>query len=255
VAEQPVAFITGAGSGIGRASAIALARRGMAVVVTDADADAAAETLALVTGSGGTGESAKVDVTDQEQVGTAVGLALSRFGRLDAAVNSAGIQGDLAAAAECSLANWERTLAVNLTGTFLCLKEEVRAMLGNGGGSIVNLSSNFGLVGKKRIPAYNASKHGVIGLTKSAAMDYAEHRIRVNAVCPGPTRTPMLDAIAADAGGQGDAMLREVEESVPMGRMGAADEVAEAIAWLCSDAASFVTGTAMPVDGGFVVGR
>ncbi|MCW2534990.1 MAG: NAD(P)-dependent dehydrogenase, short-chain alcohol dehydrogenase family [Modestobacter sp.] len=253
--EQRVAFVTGGGSGIGRASAVALAGQGLAVVVTDANADAAKATLDLVTAAGGTGEAVAVDVTSETEVTEAVQLAVRLFGRLDAAVNSAGIQGDLAPAVDCSLANWDRTIAVNLTGTFLSLRAEIAAMLPGGGGSIVNLSSNFGLVGKKRIPAYNASKHGVIGLTKSAAMDYAEAGIRVNAVCPGPTRTPMLDVIAQDAGGQGDAMLREVEESVPMGRMGTAEEVAAAIAWLCSDAAAFVTGTALPVDGGFVVGR
>jgi NAD(P)-dependent dehydrogenase (short-subunit alcohol dehydrogenase family) len=122
------------------------------------------------------------------------------------------------------LANWEQTLAVNLTGTWLCMKEELRAMLNNGGGSIVNLASNFGLVGKERIPAYCASKHGVIGLTKSAALDYARQSIRVNAVCPGPIGTPLLDRVAQEAGERGAAMRREVEDSVPMGRIGTADD-------------------------------
>jgi NAD(P)-dependent dehydrogenase (short-subunit alcohol dehydrogenase family) len=252
--EPKVAFVSGGGSGIGRASALAFARQGMAVVVADADGAAAAAVAAEVIALGGQAESVQVDVTDEEGVRAAVGLAVSRFGRLDAAVNSAGIQGDLAPAGECTAANFERTLAVNLTGTFLCMKEEINAMLASGGGSIVNLASNFGLVGKKRIPAYCASKHGVIGLTKSASLDYAAQGIRINSVCPGPTMTPMLEKIAADSGDMGDLMLKEVEESVPMGRMGTADEVAAGIAWLCSDASSWVTGTAMSVDGGFVVG-
>ncbi|MCW2793865.1 MAG: 3-oxoacyl-[acyl-carrier protein] reductase, partial [Nocardioides sp.] len=138
--------------------------------------------------------------------------------------------------------------------TFVCMRAEINAMLAGGGGSVINLASNFGLVGKPRIPAYVASKHGVVGLTKSAALDYAQRGIRVNAVCPGPIDTPLLRRIAAEAGPQGEAMRREVEESVPMGRVGESDEVAQVIRWLGSPAASFVTGTAIPVDGGFVVG-
>jgi NAD(P)-dependent dehydrogenase (short-subunit alcohol dehydrogenase family) len=254
MSDRKAAFITGGGSGIGRASAIALARSGMAVVVSDADLDAAKATVQQIESVGSEGYATVLDVTDEAQVSEALALAVDRFGCLDAAVNSAGIQGDLAAAADCTLENWERTVAVNLTGTFLSMRAEITAMLASGGGSIVNLASNFGLVGKVRIPAYCASKHGVIGLTKSAALDYAQSGIRINAVCPGPIDTPLLQKVAADAGEQGAAMRREVEESVPMGRVGYADEVAEAIGWLCSDAASFVTGTAMPVDGGFVVG-
>lgn len=254
MSEPKVAFVTGGGNGIGRASAIALAAAGFAVVVTDRDADAATETKIRILERGGDATAVPLDVTDETQVRNAVHTAVAAFGRLDAAVNSAGIQGDLAATAECSLENWDRVLSVNLTGTFLCLREEIRAMLGNGGGAVVNLASNFGLVGKERIPAYCASKHGVVGLTKTAALDYAQSGIRVNAVCPGPIDTPLLQAIADEAGEAGTAMRREVEQSVPMKRVGTPEEVAALVTWLCTDAASYVTGAAVSVDGGFVVG-
>ncbi|MHA6795713.1 SDR family NAD(P)-dependent oxidoreductase [Pseudonocardia bannensis] len=249
-----MAFISGGGSGIGRASALAFARLGHAVMIGDADAAAAAATAKEITEAGGSAAGVQVDVSDEGQVRDAVDATVSEFGRLDSAVNSAGIQGELGPAGECSTPNWELTLAVNLTGTFLCMREQIRVMLPQGAGSIVNISSNFGLVGKKGIPAYCASKHGVIGLTKSAALDYAAHGIRINTVCPGPTTTPMFDKIVEESGDRARTMLQEVESSVPMGRLGMADDIAAAVTWLCSDAASFVTGTAMPVDGGFVVG-
>jgi NAD(P)-dependent dehydrogenase (short-subunit alcohol dehydrogenase family) len=242
-ATQPlVGLVTGGGSGIGRASAIALARRGYAVVVADLRAAEAAQTAAAIADTGGRSEHVQVDVTNEAQVKAAVEYTVAQFGHLDAAVNSAGIQGQLAPAGECTVENWEQTLAVNLTGTWLCLREQLGVMVPRGSGSIVNISSNFGLVGKQEIPAYCAAKHGVIGLTKSAALDYAPYGIRINAVCPGPTDTPML---------LGDR--KAIEANVPMGRAGTADEVGAAVAWLCSAESTFVTGTAFPVDGGFVV--
>lgn len=249
-----VAFVSGGGSGIGRASALAFARLRQAVMIADADGAAAAATAKEITEAGGRAAAVEVDVSDEAQVRDAVAATITEFGRLDSAVNSAGIQGQLGPAGECSTANWELTLAVNLTGTFLCMREQIRVMLPQRSGSIVNISSNFGLVGKKGVPAYCASKHGVIGLTKSAALDYAAQGIRINAVCPGPTTTPMFDKIVEESGDRARSMLQEVESSVPMARLGMADDIASAVTWLCSDAASFVTGTAMPVDGGFVVG-
>lgn len=233
---------------------MAFARLGHAVMVADLDEAAAAATAKEITEADGRAMGVGVDVTDETQVREAVAATVAEFGRLDAAVNSAGIQGRLGPVGECSSANWELTLAVNLTGTFLCMREQIGVMLARGSGSIVNIASNFGLVGKKGVPAYCASKHGVIGLTKSAALDYADHGIRINAVCPGPTMTPMFDKIVEESGDRARTMLDEVESSVPMGRLGAADDIAAAVTWLCSDAASFVTGTAMSVDGGFVVG-
>jgi NAD(P)-dependent dehydrogenase (short-subunit alcohol dehydrogenase family) len=257
------AFVTGGGSGIGRAAALALATDGFAVTVADADAVAAEAAATEIQGRGGTARAVVVDVTDRAALAEAVADTVGEFGPLTAAVNSAGIQGDLAPIAECSPENWQRTLAVNLTGTFLAMQVEIEAMLRAGGGSmanragggsIVNLASNFGLVGKARIPAYCASKHGVVGLTKAAALDCARDGIRINAVCPGPVDTPLLRGIADGAGERGAAMRAEVEASVPMGRVGDPDEIGRAIAFLCSDAASFITGSAVPVDGGFVTG-
>jgi NAD(P)-dependent dehydrogenase (short-subunit alcohol dehydrogenase family) len=248
------AFVTGGGSGIGRSVAIALAGDGFRVTVADADEAAAKDAAAEIERSGGTARAILVDVTDRNALAEAVAETVAELGPLAAAVNSAGIQGDLAPVVECTPQNWERTLAVNLTGTFLSMQVEIEAMLQTGGGSIVNVASNFGLVGKSRIPAYCASKHGVVGLTKAAALDYAFHGIRVNAVCPGPVDTPLLRGIADGAGTRGAAMRAEVEASVPLGRVGEPDEIGRAIACLCSGAASFVTGAAMPVDGGFVVG-
>lgn len=249
-----VAFVSGGGSGIGRASALAFAQLGHAVMVADVDAAAAAATAKEITEGGGTAAGVGVDVADEVQVREAVAATVAEFGRLDYAVNSAGIQGALGPVGECSSANWATTLAVNLTGTFLCMREQIGVMLPRGTGSIVNIASNFGLVGKKGVPAYCASKHGVVGLTKSAALDYADRGIRINAVCPGPTVTPMFDKIVEESGDRARTMLADVERSVPMGRLGTVDDIAAAVTWLCSDAASFVTGTAMPVDGGFVVG-
>ncbi|MFI6353587.1 SDR family NAD(P)-dependent oxidoreductase [Streptomyces sp. NPDC050743] len=247
-------FVTGGGSGIGRAASIALAADGLAVAIADADRKAAEDTAAQIRDAGGRATALVVDVTDWEALNDAVAATVRELGPLIAAVNSAGIQGDLAPIVECTLKNWERTLAVNLTGTFLAMQAEIEAMTRSGGGSIVNLASNFGLVGKQRIPAYCASKHGVVGLTKAAALDCAAQGIRINAVCPGPVDTPLLRGIADGAGARGTAMRAEVEASVPLGRVGGPDEIGRAVAFLCSDAASFITGAAVPVDGGFVTG-
>lgn len=250
---RPVAFVTGGGSGIGRAAAVALAQQGAAVVVADADGQLAAEVAAVIAEDGGRALATKVDVSRESEVQASLDATISEFGKLDSAVNCAGIQGDLAAVEDCTFENWQRTLAVNLSGVFLCLREEVRRMLACGrGGSIVNIGSNFGLVGREGMAPYCASKHGLIGLTKSVALDCAKHNIRVNAVCPGPTRTPMVEKVLAESPERADELIAAATAMVPLGRMGEAPEVAAAISWLCSDAASFVTGVALPVDGGFV---
>lgn len=248
--DQFSAIVTGGGSGIGKACALALAQRGFGVVVTDISIDAAGETVAAIEASGQQALARRVDVTRSEELTDAVTAATDSFGPLRAAVNSAGIQGTIAPADECSEPNWNAIIGINLTGTWLAMRSELAAMLAGRGGSIINISSNFGLVGQRGMPAYCASKHGVIGLTKSASLDYADRNIRVNAVCPGPIHTPLLDSFVD---GGGSALLDSIKVSVPMKRIGTAEEVAQAVAWLAGDEASYVTGAALSVDGGYVV--
>jgi len=246
VMDGKVAVVTGGGSGLGRSCAVALGAAGADVVVADVDADGGAETVSLVDGPA---EFVATDVTDPDAVAAMVGRAVERFGRLDAAVNNAGTTGPGAPVADYSLDDWNRTLALNLTGVFLCMKHEIPAMIAGGdGGAIVNMSSGAGLVGFPGLPAYVASKHGVVGLTRAAALEYVQAGIRVNAVCPGSTRTPMLEAFMG-----GDPTIEKMmEKAAPIGRLGRPEEVAEAVVWLCSDAASFVVGHALAVDGGAV---
>ncbi|HUF84995.1 MAG TPA: glucose 1-dehydrogenase [Acidimicrobiia bacterium] len=247
VMDGKVALVTGGGSGLGRACAVALGAAGASVVVADVDAGGGAETVSLVDGPA---EFMATDVTDPDAVAAMVGRAVEQFGRLDAAVNNAGTTGAGAPVADYSLEDWNRTIALNLTGVFLCMKHEIPAMLASGdGGAIVNMSSGAGLVGFPGLPAYVASKHGVVGLTRAAALEYVGAGIRVNAVCPGSTRTPMLEAFMG-----GDPTIEKMmEKAAPIGRLGRPEEIAEAVVWLCSDAASFVVGHAMAVDGGAVI--
>ncbi|GAB6984323.1 SDR family NAD(P)-dependent oxidoreductase [Nocardioides pyridinolyticus] len=244
------AFVTGGGSGIGRASAVALARQGLPVIVADRAEDDAATTADLIRQDGGEATPVSADVTAIDELQRAVSRGIDLYGPLAAAVNSAGIQGQIAPAAECAPSNWDAIIGVNLTGTFLSMQVELEAMLRHGSGSIVNVASNFGLVGQRGMPAYCASKHGVIGLSKSASLDYATSNIRVNVVSPGPIGTPLLDSFV---GANGSHLLDAIKESVPMGRVGTADEVGEAIAWLAGPSASYVTGAVLTVDGGYVV--
>ena len=250
--DTRVALVTGGGSGIGRASAVVFAREGARVVVTDVDEDGGQETVRIIEAAGGTARFVRADVSQAAEVAALVEQAVSTYGRLDCALNNAGIQGDIRQTAECSRENWDRIIATNLTGVWLCMKHEIPHMLSQGGGAIVNTSSNFGLVGSNGMPAYSASKHGVLGLTKTAALEYAKSGIRVNAVCPGPVQTPLVDKVLAAQPELGDQIIKAIEAREPVGRMGQPEEIAEAVVWLCSDAASFVTGTAMSVDGGFV---
>jgi NAD(P)-dependent dehydrogenase (short-subunit alcohol dehydrogenase family) len=244
--EGRVAIVTGGASGIGRASAELLAARGARVVVADLDDAQGGAAVAAMNASGAESVFVRADVTDPEHVTAIVRTAVDSFGRLDVAVNNAGVSGTYAPLADQSLEDWQRTLAVNLTSVFLSMQAEIPAMLQSGGGAIVNTASAAGLIGFANLPAYVASKHGVVGLTKSIALEFAQRGVRVNAVCPGSIRTQMLeDFVGGDA-----TALEGMGKVQPIGRLGTPEEVAAAAVWLCSDAAAFVTGHAMAVDGG-----
>jgi NAD(P)-dependent dehydrogenase (short-subunit alcohol dehydrogenase family) len=244
-----VALVTGAASGIGAASALAFAEAGARVAACDRDLAGAEATAKLIGDSGGEACAVAVDVTDGAQVAAMVEEVVARFGRLDCAHNNAGITGASALTADYDTAQWDLVLAVNLTGVFHCLQHELAAMLRTGGGAIVNTASFSGLVAVPRIPAYVASKHGVVGLTRAAAVEYGRKGIRVNAVCPGSTRTPMVDGFSG-----GDARVEEAMAAAsPMRRLAEPEEIARTVVWLCSNEASFVNGHALAVDGGAVI--
>lgn len=245
--EGKVALVTGAGTGIGRASALALARAGAALCVSDIDSAGAEETARQIIDAGGTAISMTCDVTKADDVSAMVAATVDAFGKLDAAVNNAGIAGDFDQRLhEADDAMFERVLAVNLRGVWHCMKAELPVMLGQGGGSIVNIASVAGLIGAPKAAAYTASKHAVVGLTKSAALEYAKLGIRVNAVCPAYTDTDMARSAVL-----GNPLMAQImERAIPMGRLGQPIEIAEAVVWLCSDASSFVTGHPLVLDGG-----
>ena len=243
-----VALVTGAASGIGRESALAFARAGAKVLCADVTVDAGEETVKMIKGMGGDAYFVKCDVSKDAEVKALIDAAVAHYGRIDCAHNNAGIEGVMAPCAECTEENWDRTIAINLKGVFLCCKYELPVMLKQGGGAIVNTSSVAGLVGFGGIPAYTASKHGVAGLTKTIALDYAKENIRCNAVCPGVINTPMIQRFT----GGDPAALAAFTATEPVGRLGEPSEIADAVVYLCSDEASFVTGIAMPVDGAFV---
>ncbi len=245
--EGKVVLITGASSGIGKATALAFARRGAKLVLGNRRVKEGEETADMAREAGADAIFHKTDVAVAGEVEALVQLALSTFGRLDCAFNNAGMAGGVAPTAECTEENWDRVMAANLKGVWLCMKHQIRAMLGHGG-VIVNNASAAGMTGTRNMPAYAASKGGVIQLTRTAALEYAKVGIRVNAVCPGFIRTPMVDSLSAVNPKFEEYMLK-VE---PLGRLGTPEEVAEAVVWLSSDAAAFITGHAMAIDGGIL---
>ena len=248
IVEGKVALVTGAGSGIGRATALVFAREGATVMVADRDADGAKETVELVGAAGGTADCHQVDVTDDAQVRDMVAATVARFGTLDCAHNNAGITQAPTPLHEITVEAWNTMIAVDLTSVFLCLRHEARYMLEHGGGAIVNTSSGAGIIGYPGLAPYVSAKHGVLGLTKTAALEYAKSGIRVNALCPGSTDTPMMQGFI-----NGDPVIEAaMKATVPMGELGRPEQLAEAVVWMCSDRASWVSGESMLVDGASV---
>jgi NAD(P)-dependent dehydrogenase (short-subunit alcohol dehydrogenase family) len=241
-----VAFVTGAGSGMGRTTALAFAREGASVVLADVSEQSNQATAHLITELGGQALAVGCDVTRSEDVQDALNQTVGAFGRLDVAFNNAGAEQKPGPAADVTEEEWERIVAINLRSVFLCMKYEIPLMLEHGGGAIVNNSSGAGVKAFGRGAAYAAAKHGVVGLTKDAALDYASSNIRINAVCPGIVDTEMMQRFT---GGTNEGRDRVIAQE-PIGRMGRPDEISAAVLWLCSDAASFVIGHAMVVDGG-----
>src|SRR6476646_10151881 len=241
-----VAFVTGAGSGMGRTTALAFAGEGAAVVVADISDQGNQETARMITELGGRALAVRCDVTRSEDVQAALSQAVGAFGRLDVAFNNAGAEQKPSVTADVAEAEWDRIIAINLRSVFLCMRYEIPLMLEHGGGAIVNISSGAGVKAFGRGAAYAAAKHGVVGLTKDAALDYASSNIRINAVCPGIIDTEMMQRFTGDTPKERDRVIAQE----PIGRMGRPDEIAATVVWLCSDAASFVTGHAMVADGG-----
>jgi NAD(P)-dependent dehydrogenase (short-subunit alcohol dehydrogenase family) len=246
--EGKVALVTGGASGIGRATALAFARAGAKVVVADIAVEAGRETLRMIEETGGDAVFVRTDVSQADEVEALIEQALEAYGRVDCAVNNAGVIGEMAPTAKCTEENFDQVIGTNLRGTWLCMKHEIAHMLERGGGVIVNMSSVSGIRGLPDFPAYAASKAGILQLTRTATLEYAKWGIRINAICPGTIDTPMVAGVVAAR----PELEQEFLALHPMGRIGKPEEVAEAALWLCSDAASFVTGHALAVDGGYL---
>ena len=246
--ENKVVLVTGGGSGIGRATSLLLAKQGAKVMIADYVPESAERTVKLIKDAGGNANCIAADVSMPKQVEAMVAKTVEVYGRLDGAFNNAGIEGKMADTVEYPEETFDRIMAINLKGVWLCMRAEIPQMLKTGGGAIVNTASGAGLVGVPMLSAYNASKHGVVGLTKTAALEYAQKNIRVNCVCPGLINTPMV-ARMIDSGGMNE---QEFVAAEPVRRMGRPEEIGEGVVWLLSDAASFVTGHSMSIDGGYV---
>ena len=244
-----VALVTGGGSGIGRATALAYSKAGAKVVIGDVMREDGEETVALIRQSGGEAFFFSSDISKSSEVESLMNAAVNQYGRLDFACNNAGIEGETELLADSSEESWDKTMDVNLKGVWLCLKHEIQQMLQQGGGAIVNIASTMGLVAHKGIVPYVASKHGVIGLTKAAALDYADANIRINAVCPGVTHSKIIERTSIEF----PEVFEQLNSATPMGRICQPEEIADSVIWLCSDAASFITGQSLTVDGGFTI--
>ncbi len=249
--ENKVALVTGASSGIGRAASIAFAREGAKVVLASRNEESTLRTLRMVEEAGGEGIFVKTDVSVDRDVENLVQKTLETYGQLDCAFNNAGVSGTPGPLFQLAEQDFQQIMDVNLKGVWLCLKYELPAMLARGGGSIVNMASVAGLIGSVGIAAYTASKHGVVGLTKAAALEYAKSKVRINVVCPSVIdNTVMIEQVKATQPGIYNYLLG----THPVGRVGQPEEVANAVVWLCCDEASFITGVAFPIDGGTVAG-
>jgi NAD(P)-dependent dehydrogenase (short-subunit alcohol dehydrogenase family) len=246
--QGKIALVTGGGSGIGRATALKLAKEGAKVMIADYVPEGGERTVRMIEEAGGEASFVAADVSVTKQVEAMVAKTIASYGRIDCAFNNAGIEGRMANTVECTEETWDRTIAINLKGVWLCMKYEIPQMLKQGGGTIVNTASIAGLVGFEGLPAYNASKGGVVQLTRTAALEFATKNIRVNCVCPGVIRTPMVERLLDNR----SFTEEQLNAGEPVGRMGKPEEIAEGVLWLLSDASSFVTGHPLVIDGAWV---